>query len=430
MPRAVAIEVRDLDKTFHIPEGRRSNGERSRRSRLGGSRGRRLSVLRDVSFDVGEGEFFAIVGRNGSGKSTLLKLLASIYRPDRGSIRLRGRLAPFLELGVGFNPELTAFDNVVVNGVMMGLRPPEARARYDEIIDFAGLEEYRDLKLRNYSSGMKVRLGFSIMTHVDADILLIDEVLAVGDAEFQEKCGEVFRAMHGAGRTMVLVTHSMSAVLTYCERAMLLHDGRIEALGEPEQVTNRYLELNMRALSARAGSQSSFPEQVVSALSDPATRVIEAWLASADGGRTTELEGGAPIELHAVAAIDRDVDEPLLFVRIDNARGQTVFVAGEEHVGIPLGVEGRAGAHVRLRARLDNRLVGGRYLLTCGILRSGEEGAPTPTGPARTIRFDILGKGAGGVLDLHPEVAVSVEPPRDVEAPSPRTTAGPMRAGR
>ena len=169
-----------------------------------------LRALDDISFDIHQGEFFGIVGRNGSGKSTLLKLLASIYRADAGTIRLAGRLAPFIELGVGFNPELTARENVVLNGVMMGLTPKETRDRLDSVIEFAELEEFADLKLKNYSSGMQVRLAFSVMLEADADVLLIDEVLAVGDAAFQQKCADAFHGMKAQGKTIVLVTHEMA----------------------------------------------------------------------------------------------------------------------------------------------------------------------------------------------------------------------------
>src|SRR4051794_38747439 len=205
---------------------------------------RELRALDGISFDVHRGEFFGIVGRNGSGKSTLLKLLASIYRLDEGTIRMAGRLAPFIELGVGFNVELSARENVVLNGVMMGLTPRETRRRLDAVIEFAELEEFVDLKLKNYSSGMLVRLAFSLMLQVDADVLLIDEVLAVGDASFQQKCADAFRAMKERGKTIVLVTHAMSTVEEYCHRAMLIDGGKIRQIGDPAETGREYLKMN------------------------------------------------------------------------------------------------------------------------------------------------------------------------------------------
>ena len=180
-----------------------------------------------MSFDVRDGEFFGIVGQNGSGKSTLLKLMASIYRADAGRIRMAGRLAPFIELGVGFNQELTARENVVLNGVLMGLSKTEARRRFDAVLEFAELEDFAELKLKNYSSGMLVRLAFAVMVQADADIMLIDEVLAVGDVAFAHKCMEVFHARREAGKTVVLVSHDMGAVQSLCHRAMLMEHGRV-----------------------------------------------------------------------------------------------------------------------------------------------------------------------------------------------------------
>ena len=185
-PGSTALAVDNLFKSFRLPT-RRVDTLRERLLAGLSPATTELEVLRDVSFRVGRGEFLGIAGRNGSGKSTLLKLVAGIYRPDAGEIRAAGRLAPIIELGVGFNNELEAYDNVVMNAVMMGLEPSEARARYPEILEFAELEDFEHLKLKNYSSGMRARLGFATMVHVDADLLLFDEVLAVGDAGFQEK---------------------------------------------------------------------------------------------------------------------------------------------------------------------------------------------------------------------------------------------------
>src|SRR5688572_9347884 len=203
-----------------------------------------LHALEGVSFEVVEGEFFGIVGRNGSGKRTLLKCLAWIYRVDRGEIRLRGRLSTFIELGVGFNPDLAARDNVLINGIMLGLSPREALRRFDAIIEFAELEEFVDLKLKNYSSGMQVRLAFSVMSQVDADVLLIDEVLAVGDAAFQQKCFDVFADLRDAGKTILFVTHDMGSVQRFCHRALLIEHGEVKLIGEPERVARHYVEVN------------------------------------------------------------------------------------------------------------------------------------------------------------------------------------------
>src|SRR5947209_19457339 len=237
--RYAAIRVTDLEKSFRIPKHQVQTLKERALHPLRRQEYNELDVLKGISFEIPEGEFFGIVGRNGSGKSTLLKCLAGIYRADSGRIRIAGRLSPLIELGVGFNPDLTAYDNVVINGVMMGLSPREARARFDDVMAFAELEDFLDLKLKNYSSGMQVRLAFSLMVQSDADMLLIDEVLAVGDAAFQQKCLDVFYRLRDEGRTIMLVTHAMPMIERFCHRALLLEDGRVVEIGEPRAVSRR-----------------------------------------------------------------------------------------------------------------------------------------------------------------------------------------------
>jgi ABC-2 type transport system permease protein len=215
---------------------------------------------------VAEGEFFGIVGRNGSGKSTLLKCLAGIYGLDEGDMSVRGRLSPFIELGVGFNQELTARDNVIINAIMLGLTRKQARERFDEIIAFAELEEFVDLNLKNYSSGMTARLGFSVAIQVDADLLLVDEILAVGDASFQAKCFDQFDRMKREGRTILFVTHDMAAVHRFCDRALVLELGRAVDVGDPLRITRKYEELN-------AGAAATGPVPAARTAARPRTRI-------------------------------------------------------------------------------------------------------------------------------------------------------------
>ena len=253
---AITLSVDDVWKSFRLPV-RRVDTLRERVVAGLQPSTSTLEVLRGVSFEVNRGEFLGVVGRNGSGKSTLLKLIAGIYRPDAGEILAAGRLAPIIELGVGFNNELEAFDNVVMNAVMMGLEPSEARRRFPEILEFSELEDFQHLPLKNYSSGMRARLGFSIMVHVDADLLLFDEVLAVGDAGFQEKCAATFRRLRESDRTGVLVTHSMGALERHCDRALLLEDGRVHEIGSPEEVARAYSSLSRRLPSASSAGNGA-----------------------------------------------------------------------------------------------------------------------------------------------------------------------------
>jgi ABC-type polysaccharide/polyol phosphate transport system ATPase subunit len=240
-PAAIAVEVRDLHKRFHIPSHQMETLKERLLHPLRSRHGEELLALDGVSFEVGEGEFLGIAGANGSGKSTLLKILASVYAADSGSVRVAGRVAPFIELGVGLNPELAAFDNVVMSGVMMGLEPDVARTLYPEIIEFAGLEAYTKVKLKNYSSGMRVRLAFAVMAQVDADILLVDEVLAVGDAEFRAKCLDRLHRLRDEGKTIIFVTHAMDVMTEQCDRALLLEGAHIVHEGDPADVAERYL---------------------------------------------------------------------------------------------------------------------------------------------------------------------------------------------
>src|SRR5947209_20453925 len=245
---AVAVSVSHLSKSFRLPHERyHTLKERV----LHPFRARSFDVLRavdDVDVDIAEGEFFGIVGRNGSGKSTLLKCLAGIYDIDSGELHVRGRLSPFIELGVGFNMDLTARDNVTINAIMLGLSRRQARARFDEIVAFAELEEFVDLKLKNYSSGMYVRLAFATAVQVDAEILLIAEVLARGDASFQQRCFDEFNRLKATGRTMLFVTHDMGAVERFCDRAMLLEAGRAVDVGDPASIARQYNQINFERL--------------------------------------------------------------------------------------------------------------------------------------------------------------------------------------
>lgn len=238
------IIVDKVSKNFKLPHDRNN----SLKSLIIHPFRKRSSVevqhaLRDINFQVNEGEFFGILGRNGSGKSTLLKILAGIYVPTSGEVSVYGKLVPFIELGVGFNPELTGRENVYLNGALLGFSKREIDKRYRDIVDFAELEDFMDQKLKNYSSGMQVRLAFSVATRAEADILLIDEVLAVGDADFQNKCYEYFMSLKNSGKTVVFVTHDMSAVRKYCDRAIVVEDSRLIFEGSADKAADRYLKL-------------------------------------------------------------------------------------------------------------------------------------------------------------------------------------------
>ena len=243
MSKKEAIIVKNLKKNFRIPTERSSGVKQQLINYFKGRKGyREFQALKGIDFTVEEGEFFGVVGRNGSGKSTLLKLLAQIYVPTEGSVHVHGSLIPFIELGVGFNPELSGRENVYLNGALLGFSRKEIDAMYDDIVEFAELREFMEERLKNYSSGMQVRLAFSIAIRAQGDILLLDEVLAVGDEAFQKKCTDYFAAQRGK-RTIILVTHNMESVRKHCTRAMLIKDGVIDKIGDPEEVADAYSAL-------------------------------------------------------------------------------------------------------------------------------------------------------------------------------------------
>jgi len=245
----LAISVKHVSKHFKLPHEKNTGLKQALINFRPGQRQIETQrVLRDINFDVKKGEFFGIVGRNGSGKSTLLKMLAGIYQPAAGELHVKGKLVPFIELGVGFNQELTGRENVYLNGALLGFSRKQTEEMYEGIVEFAELEAFMDQKLKNYSSGMQVRLAFSIAIRAKSDILLIDEVLAVGDEAFQRKCLDIFEQYKAQKQTVVLVTHDMDTVRKFCTRAMLISEGEIVSIGNPRSVADKYSQLNQKAI--------------------------------------------------------------------------------------------------------------------------------------------------------------------------------------
>ena len=356
-----------------------------------------LQALNEVSLDVARGEFFGIVGRNGSGKSTLMKCVAGIYRADAGEIWLRGRLAPFIELGVGFHPELSARDNVQINAIMFGLTPAEARARFDRIIEFAELREFVDLKLKNYSSGMQVRLAFSVMVHVDADVLLIDEVLAVGDASFQQKCHDVLMEMRDAGRTILLVTHDMQAVERFCHRAMLLERGNVVELGNPRDVARRYEEINFQDEETRMD-----PDAVQGGRG---ARVLDAWFEDAHGQRSASLPHGESMACCMLVEFDEAAENPVFGFVVADADRETVFAATSAWKHRPTGHFG-PGERVEVRTTFDNVLAQGRYRLSPEVSADSPGHRPLANRPEAVSVVVTGGREGAGKVDLPNEISI------------------------
>ena len=393
--RRPAVSLRQVSKAFRLPhEQYHTLKERA----LHPFRTRRydeLRALQDVSVDIAASEFFGIVGRNGSGKSTLLKCLAGIYAIDSGDVEVHGRLSPFIELGVGFNPDLTARDNAIINAIMLGLSRRQALERLDEIIAFAELESFMDLKLKNYSSGMQVRLAFSVAIQVDADVVLIDEVLAVGDASFQQKCFSEFARLKAEGRTIVFVTHDMGSVERFCDRAMLLERGRVVDTGDPQSITRQYNELNFRRVREEARDHGG-PEVL---RRSPVAELLGAWFESADGQPLVETPQGETCWVRMDVLFHERTKDPLFAIALHDDSGRTAFATSTQLKHGATGEFG-TGEQASVRIRFDNWLAPGRYRLTASVSRDGF-GAD-----AYDMRDDISsiivhgGKSGGGAVDL------------------------------
>ena len=256
MSKAI-VEISKLTKSFKIPLEASSGIKQQLINILKGRKGYRVfTPLKDISFTINEGDFFGIVGRNGSGKSTLLKTIAGIYAPNSGSVKVHGSLVPFIELGVGFNPELTGRENIFLNGALLGFSHEEMESMYSAIVEFAELEDFMEERLKNYSSGMQVRLAFSIAIRAHADILLLDEVLAVGDEAFQKKCYSYFDKLKREKRTVILVTHDMAAVERFCTKAVFIEDGHVKMIGKPYRIAAAYSRSNSQNYDRTTGLNS------------------------------------------------------------------------------------------------------------------------------------------------------------------------------
>ncbi|MEK6326332.1 MAG: ABC transporter ATP-binding protein [Actinomycetota bacterium] len=404
--RPIAVEVKDLHKSFRIPSHRVMTLKERAVHPFTRVEYTTLHALRGVSFRVAEGELMGIAGRNGSGKTTLLKLLASIYRADRGQIRIAGTLAPFVELGVGFNPNLSARENVHLNGVMMGMTPREARNRFDKVIEFAELEEFVEMKLKNYSSGMLMRLAFSMMTEADADLMLIDEVLAVGDARFGQKCVDTLERMRKEGRTILFVTHAMESLKSLCDRAILIEDGILDMDDDPEEVAQRYLQLNFSG-PARAASATTDGPRVAAA-----SRIGDVWLENSDGERTRDFDHGSPIHLVAQIDVKDEIEQPGFGFEIRASDRARVFAVLRQPIR---GSNGKLqpGERVRIKATIENPLAPDSYAINCSLWRGTEEDLVDVRHPAAELV--VRGDQQLGYVELDWELDCEVESERPAD---------------
>jgi len=389
-----AVVVDRVTKRFRVPHERADTFKERALQPFRRTRYEILDGLHQVSFEVQTGEFFGVMGRNGSGKSTLLKCMAGIYRVDEGEVHVNGRVSTFIELGVGFNPDLAAHDNVVLNATMLGLTPREARTRVDKVVEFAELQEFTELKLKNYSSGMHVRLAFAVMIEVDADTLLIDEVLAVGDASFQQKCYREFERMRDEGRTIVFVTHDIDAVNRFCHRALLLERGEVITIDEPGRVTGEYLAVNFRRERGKDATE------LIGSLHDRAAFISEAWFEDEHGERREHLPTGRPCTCKVRVDVNSDLQDPVFALAIETEDNHKVFATSSAWTGERTGLF-RSGEQVIFSVTFENVLAPGRYYASPRVVLVKEPGAGIVDRRDRASAVVITGQSSeGGVVQV------------------------------
>ncbi len=389
------IKVSNISKTFKLPHEKNSSIKSAAVNFYKRNKNFETQrVLKSISFEVKEGEFFGIVGRNGSGKSTLLKLLAGIYTPTSGSIEINGKLTPFIELGVGFNMELTGRENVFLNGALLGFNRKDMNAMYSDIVSFAELERFMDQKLKNYSSGMQVRLAFSIAIRAKSEILLLDEVLAVGDANFQRKCFDVFKRIKEEGRTVILVTHDMSTVQNYCTNALLLDKGKIVSIGDTVKVTKQYNDLNIEELEKR-GAQND-----LSSIGNKA-RIIGVWLEKR-GERTTTLLPEDKINVKIKYITNEDLTHPVIGITLKDQVGRPIFAINTKANNIRTGTQVKGQTYIA-NFIIDNIYSDGNYYVV-----------PTITGPDTVEIFDTIEEGQIFSVSGWPYPAFLTQPKHEI----------------
>lgn len=317
----IAIEVKEVSKAFKVPHEKHTTLKATALNIFSKNSYSEFQALNEVSFKVKKGEFFGIIGKNGCGKSTLLKIIAGIYVPTKGKVIVKGKISPFLELGVGFNPELTARENVFLGGAILGISRKKVGEKFEDIIKFAELEAFVDMKFKNFSSGMQVRLAFSLAIHAHAEILLMDEVLAVGDANFQAKCLREFNRYKQEGKTVILVTHDIGTIRQYCDKAVLLRNGRMIKIGKASEVANEYEKKNREDEEERLKKEKSVGINLEKHVEIKKVSILDAKLK--DRLRFSSYE---TIILRIEYSAKKEYKKPVFGVGIYNSEG--VYIAG------------------------------------------------------------------------------------------------------
>lgn len=393
MAKDLAIKVSDVAKGFRLPHEKQSSIKGMFINSFRGIKSyENQKILKGISFEVDRGEFFGIVGRNGSGKSTLLKLLAGIYSPDSGKITINGKLTPFIELGVGFNQELTGRENVFLNGALLGFSRKEIEQMYDQIVSFAELEKFMDQKLKNYSSGMQVRLAFSIAIRTNTDILLLDEVLAVGDAAFQRKCFNYFKQLKANKKTVILVTHDMSAVQEFCDRAMIIKEDYSYICGNPDDIALQYSEINFESAKAKEKTADNPVHRPGSKIKLSRLKSDKKSYATRDKSITISID---------IQTLE-DIDGLVVGMQILGADGVPIFGTNNESIKEKFNKLNK-GTTLRFESSFDNVLNNGTYSVSCAVKSRDrlEIYAQIIDGPTFEVSGRTRKEGSGAVILPH-----------------------------
>jgi ABC-type polysaccharide/polyol phosphate transport system ATPase subunit len=416
------VEVSHLKKRFRLPLDRSTTLKYRVTHWRSSSRYRDLIALRDISFDVPPGQFLGIAGPNGCGKSTLLKVLCRIYKADAGYARVNGEFSAFLELGVGFNPELTARENVFLGGAVLGLTRAQLRNKVDEVFAFAELDDFAEQKLKNFSSGMQVRLAFSVALLAQTDLLVMDEVLAVGDASFQEKCFDTFSRYKREGKTIVLVSHDLGSLEEYCDRVILLNRGEIIADGPAVEVTSAYHRMVAEhALAAERDTPTELRRGDPSEWGSRAIEFASVSLIDAVGERTHRFDTGGSMTLEMQLLVHRDVGDFVCGFAIRRADGLLLSGTNTFMDQVKLSSSG-SGRMVTVRYAIDSLpLLAGGYIVQVALEDATGSHSYDHIAPAANFHINAMGNHVG-VVEMHGRW--QVEQDTDVPTTAVRQTAG------
>lgn len=396
----VAISVKSISKYFVLPHQKANTIKSFFVNPFKRYDTERQTAFENISFDIKKGEFFGIVGRNGSGKSTLLKCIAGVYVPDIGEIKVNGKLIPFIELGVGFNPELSGRDNVYLNGALLGFSRKEITKMYDKIVEFSELERFMDQKLKNYSSGMQVRLAFSIAIQTKGDVLLLDEVLAVGDAAFQEKCQEFFSSQKGK-RTIILVTHDMSAVEKYCNRAMLIDNGRVVKIGSSDEIALMYRDMFIQEKDAKTEKNNA---NVIKKLKKDIVKLERVELYQS-GSKVVKLEALKPFKLKIRLHSDKHYEKTILGINLLDSRNNILLATSTKKLEPTTRLS--AGS-TDIIFDIQNIFTDGDYVVNIALSDETSNGRLLMHVP-NAFSFSIRGIKMAKHSLTHPNVSVTIE---------------------